>query len=367
MPQPPYAVVTPNPGNLGTGIVGTPIALMFTVRGVWPPPNVGNIVISSITSSNPAFVISGIVLPFTLKTGGPRSTTFIVTATSGAPGTISGTLSCDAALSDVPLSATFVPVGTGITFNPSALIFPLDVLGAVDTVGIDFHNNAGGNTSVTGFTFGDPSISLDPSVTLPFTVNAGATRVGVLFNGNHSILGVVSSTTIVHTDAGDFTLPTSIATDAFVETDPLLGALRDIVFAFNTPGVGKDLSDPTNLNSDLDNTLEFNGAIWNSPGNEKVLRRLEVYYENVGVCTGLKLTLKSWRQTLTPPAFDVNTDTITIGDASADLSERSAFFDVEMAGELIIGQLVRLAGTGPTSLIGFIPHFEDKGEKVENV
>jgi hypothetical protein len=131
--------------------------------------------------------------------------------------------------------------------------------------------------------------------------------------------------------------------------------------------VGKHLPNPFDLNIDQDCVLIFNGSVWDKPGYEKNLGRFEVFYEDYGVCTGLKLTIQVWRPSATPPVIDSQTRTISIGTVAADRTEKSAYFDVNMAGELILVTLTRNANTGPVSILGFTPWFIDAGEKVENV
>ena len=121
--------------------------------------------------------------------------------------------------------------------------------------------------------------------------------------------------------------------------------------------------DPTNLNGQQLSTLIFNGTLWDVPGFEKKLRRIRFWYENYGVAV-LTATVSSWRPSVGPDSFDQKTANASIGTALADQTERTGFFEIQISGEIIIMQITNAGGGGAVSLIGFLPEFEDGGEKV---
>lgn len=373
MPGPPNVNpqfgVGPNPANWGTVEVGAAVPLSFGGGGFAGNPPIAG-VINSITLSDVHFVLSGISLPANVFPATPfasGSVSWTVTLTATGVGVIHATMTVVTSLGTfvVPLTATAVAPGTELSFGSGTVVFPSDIVGAVDNVNLEVFNNTAGNITITAILFTDDQIT--SSEPLPVTIPAGGFLPAVPFQATHALLGTIAGVITFVTGAGNVTIASSVTTVPFVEVDPLLGSQRDLIFAFQDKS-GQHMPDATDLNFGLDCLLVFNGAIYNNPGNEKTLRRLEVYYENIGLCNqGLQLTLKAWRPTLNPPAFDTQVVTISLGDASPDSSERSAFFDVNLSGEIIVMQLVRLANTGPVSLIGFIPHFEDKGEKVEGV
>jgi hypothetical protein len=118
------------------------------------------------------------------------------------------------------------------------------------------------------------------------------------------------------------------------------------------------------LDSAIAGVLIFNGTLWDEPGQEKKLRRIQVYYENYGIFT-LTATVSVWRPSISADFFDQKIVTVSAGSALADLSERTMFFDIQIAGEIILLQLSRAASSGPVSITGALPEFEEGGgEKV---
>lgn len=352
----PHLVVSPgSPYNLGSQVVGVNLTGNLSVRSTF-----GTIGWNVVSNSNPIFTIgpptsgvastSGTLIPILINQGvaGSYTTTVVIVDDNGA-------------LHTVVINATFVVAGSTLVANPTSVTFPTGVLNATPaTQVVALSNNTGGLIAVTSIVVAGKTFScLTPT---PFNIPNGGS-VNITLQTDYSLVGVFMGTATVNSALGPLVIPLNVTIFFLNSVDVLQNTSRAIMLGFTNLIKKFDVS----FDSELDQVLVFNDTLWDSPGNEKTLRRIEVLYENVGVCTGLKLDLKSWRQTLTPPAYDTETVTISIGDVSADLSERSAFFDVEMAGELIVVTLTRIHSTGPVSILGFIPHFEDKGEKVENV
>jgi hypothetical protein len=96
-----------------------------------------------------------------------------------------------------------------------------------------------------------------------------------------------------------------------------------------------------------------------------VIRRLQFYYENFGICT-LRATAHVQRFDPNGKIYtDSQSDTVTFGSEEADGFEYSSFFDFQIAGEIVYIDLEREANAGPCYLYMFVPYIEDKGEKVE--
>jgi len=224
---------------------------------------------------------------------------------------------------------------------------------------------------VTGTQFVITPGSIAPA--LPATIAPAAT-VTFTIKFTPNALGNQSDTLNVTTTANN---PSTNVTGKGVQIVPIAicsSSLRVLQFAFSdtVPNVlQKQLNSANSAGlltsvSSLAGSMQLNGSIWKQAGQEKKLRRLEVFYENVGVGV-LTLTVQSLRPQEGPDVFDVQTSSLNLGTALADLSERSAFFDIQTAGEILFMTLSRPASGGPLSMIGFLPHFEDAGEKVENV
>jgi hypothetical protein len=205
----------------------------------------------------------------------------------------------------------------------------------------------------------------------PLTLPPGACiTIGVKFTP--TILGLLKEIVNIQTNLGanPFTVSLSGLSTLLCPIAIVTGAVRELILAFIT-GAGvvthKVLSS-ANLNSTEASTLIFNGAVWKQPGSERTMQRLEVFYENLGVAT-LTATLTCLRAVVGPPAnpdfVDTVVKTITIGTAAADGSERSEFFDFTASGEILELKITRPANGGQVSIIGFIPHFAPRGEKVE--
>jgi hypothetical protein len=199
-------------------------------------------------------------------------------------------------------------------------------------------------------------LTLTPGTTTTFNVTFNPTSVGLALDFlNIGTAGIGTVSTIIQGPSVTL-IPVGIITDN----------IRRLLLSFidNTPIVITQYLDPTNLNGQQAGTLIFNGTIWDNPGFEKKLRRIRYWYENYGVAV-LTATVSSPRPSQGVDFVDSKSASSSLGSAVADQSERTGFFDVQIAGELITLQITRAGGGGAVSLLGFLPEFEDAGEKVE--
>src|SRR5438128_2255282 len=122
----PHLVISPNPGNFGTGVVGSPIPLTIHIHAVfYVDSTIDEIEIVSVTVDDAVnFSVSGIVLPFDFEQfGGPTQTTLIVTCNPAAPGTYNTNLRIGSSSGGyvIPLTALFLAAGVGLGFVPSSV------------------------------------------------------------------------------------------------------------------------------------------------------------------------------------------------------------------------------------------------------
>lgn len=256
------------------------------------------------------------------------------------------------------------PFVSGVTQPPGLVI-------ALTAANIAFKNPSGSTVNITSITLSDSNFMFASTLTFPIVLVAGATVILLVYY-NQAELGQVTLTLTVNNNSSNpvIVLTATAFTVSVFSYSPLAGltkkltwgdTLGDSFAADNIPGVAAAFG-----------ILQFNDPLWNNPGNEKILQRLEVFYENYGVCT-LTLNIQVWRPSANGGAgeYDSVTVTIVIGDASSDLSDRSAYFDVQKSGEIIIATVLRplLVGgvpNGSCSLTGFTPWFTDSGQKVED-
>jgi hypothetical protein len=380
-----FLVVQPSsPYNLGTQVVSVALNGNIVLKAVGAP---GSVNWTLISNSNPAFVIGpptsgsldrgdppfNVPVTITEAVAGPYTTTAIIQDTDNG---ISHTL---------VINASFVTAGSTLIANPTSVAFPNALVGdPPQTQVVVISNNSGAGITVTAVNMkGLPFSCLTAT---PFVVpNAGT--FNITLQAIADFAGSFSGSATLKSILPDLVIPLTVTVFFLNSVDILGNKTRAVLLGLGlylaTPPIGPPVTRPARVqqfdgssfdfsgfsNFDLasDSTTVFNGALWDNPGSEKTLHRLEVFYENVGICTGLKLDISVWRPSLTPPGFDSMTQTISLGDASADLSERTTFFDVDLSGELIIAKITRLSATGAVSILGFTPHFEDRGEKVENV
>lgn len=208
---------------------------------------------------------------------------------------------------------------------------------------------------------------------LPFTLAPGASVTAqIKFSPNvtGSPIPGQSVSILTQEGAGDGALLVGNSY-VIIPVSVLPSNIKRMFLGFNDPVLGPNLkyiTSPIAYNSDQPTTLVFNGTIFKKPSVEKTVLRVWVAYENLGVCT-LTLELKVWRPQLNNGAggWDSKTSLLQLGDASADGSERTGYFDLENEGEIIVMTITRAASSGPMALISLIPEFVPAGEKVEGV
>lgn len=357
---PTHLYLSPNPLNLGTTNNGGTATGSFhiTSSGGFNP------ITWSITGNTDASFVLGPPINGTLS---PSSSVSIpVSVTKPGAGDYSTTVTIhgsDGVNYTLTINVTFADLTGTLSATPSAVNFPKQVLGTIPATAniLLVNNDPAIDAVVTALQF--VGLPFSSTIPVPFTVVHGGGNQLFVIDASPLVVGNFVGSVTVKSNFPDIVIPLSSSVVFVDSVDVLTGATVAVLLGFGDATIEK--FDGSSYDSALNDVLIFNGSLWNNPGNEKTLARLEVYYENVGVCTGLKLDLKVWRPSTN--AYDTLTKTITIGDALADNSERSAYFDVNLSGEVIEAKLTRLASTGPVSILGFIPWFSDRGEKVENV
>jgi hypothetical protein len=361
-----YIVAGPRPISFGNVVQSTAATVVVTVRCIGTTGDSASV--SSTTISGSDFTLSGL-LTNNLNVG--QSYTFNVNINSAVLGAKSQTLtiiwSGDPGSGTISIPVTATVVSTNITVVPSSLNFGDVVVNTNSSyMQIVITNNTGGTIHLTGGSFSNPDFNWQGGgvPAFPITIiNGGIFAVG--FQVIPSVTGPGSCTCTITTDVGGYSVVIQLSDTGvlLVESFPLANATR----VFLIGGLSLRSLDPTNFNSELAQILIFNGTLWDKPGQEKVLRRLEVFYENLGVCNiTATVTSISYRPDKTK-FTDSASSIITLGDVSADGLEYSTFEDLQLAGEILLLSITRAVNAGSCSLIGFTPHFEDKGEKVENV
>lgn len=369
--------VQPTSFNFGGVATGSVANIMVTVT------NIGGLGfnVNTISIGGAPYSLIGLPsLPFLLAVG--ASFQFTLRFSPVAVGTFNDTLSIttDASVDNAPFSGAITGSGitTGVSVTPSPVSFPDTVITHPSAAIVVTIKNIQGAGNVTVNTIamaaGTQFAISGIAPALPATIGPGAT---VTFNLTFTplLLGTLNDTINITTTVNNPAVP---AQGKGVQITPIAilnSSTRSLILSFLntiTALVQTFQLDSTNLNglltgnSPLVGTLLLNGPLWAQPGQEKALRRIWIAYENIGVAS-LTATVSVLRPQQGPNFFDVKTQTISIGTALADLTERTAFFDIQIAGEIIFLTLTRPASSGPISLIGFFPEFEAKGEKVEGV
>ncbi|HEV8383536.1 MAG TPA: choice-of-anchor D domain-containing protein, partial [Candidatus Acidoferrales bacterium] len=140
--------------------------------------------ITSIVSSNAAFVVTGIALPFTLSPS--QSVTFGVTFTPSSATAFSGTLTINSTANNAPqtvvLSGTGVVVGGVLSVNPTSLAFGSQAVGATTPAQtVTVTNSASGNATITSIVSSNAAYVVT-GIALPFTLNpTQSVQFGVTF------------------------------------------------------------------------------------------------------------------------------------------------------------------------------------------
>lgn len=363
-----YLDVTPlGPYTYGVVSIGNTADVSVTVTNLGGFP----LKVTAIGVGGAPYTIVGApALPTTLGTG--LGFTFIVRYTPTAAVLSNDTLTITAMGDNSPFTAALSGTGAGgavLSATPMLVNFPDTVvtIAAADII-VTLKNTGSIDLSLTAITLtlsaGVFSINSLPA--MPLTLHPTDTttfHVGFTPNSITNFVGNVHCTTAAANNP-DIALQGSGV--AITPVAILSNNVRSMVFAFSNtvPNVLHKTLNPTNLNGAQASTLIFNGSLWESPGDEKKMRRLQVIYENVGVCP-LVVTVTVFRPSLGVDSFDVVTTNLSIGTALADGTERTDFFDLSASGELAELKVTRAANAGPVSLIAFIPHFEDGGPKIE--
>jgi hypothetical protein len=248
-----------------------------------------------------------------------------------------------------------------------------------------YNPNSSGSITITAITTSDPNWVV-LTTNLPVTIPPLG-RASFIIGYNHEENGPTSATITVTNNSSvpSLNIPVTASAVPLVSNNPLVGT--GLVLAFGTnSGTSYKADTLPSSRTDQSATLIFNEPFWDMPGMEKTLMRLEVFYEDLGICA-LELTATTTRPQFAPfgpeggigsggfggnaPIIDTKTSSINIGSIAADGKDQTAFFDIEATGELIILMLKlpnnQPPGQGICSLTGFTPHFADRGEKVENV
>jgi hypothetical protein len=380
--------VPSSPINLGNipQAVGTNFSLTLVCSA--NPPVTPSTNITAVTPSTAEIVLDSPAVPFTVApsravnftitpiaagsqnwaiTFASSSTVpnpFIVRVTANVVAPITGgILTCTSGSPPLPLGqAPITTSNTPVTF----------IINVQNTGTADFHITA------ISFPTGNPPFSLDATnPSLPIDLPPGGPPVGITIDFDPTSyggsFGEIQFTTDLASPQNEVSVALSGLNNPFIPVSILTGATRAIIIGFsNTPlsaqGVILQLAQGiANFNFAGVGTLVFNGELWNSPGQEKTLERLEIFYENLGVCTGLVASVTVLRPSIAPNSFQTVTDTINIGSLSADGSDRSAYFDLTASGEIAVLTLTRPAGAGPCSITAIGIAISDRGEKVENV
>jgi len=371
--NPPELIVSPA-GALGFGSVaaGSTADIVINVS------NGGDLsfTLNSITIGGAPYSLIGLpTIPRTMKAG--DNFNFTLRFSPVAAGTFNDTLNitCSTGTDGAPYSAaisgTAPGAGGALNVSPSPINFPTTIVTHSATPIVVVVKNVGSaNVTINTIALlGGTPFGLTGLPGLPLT----------LAPGNTTTFNVTATPTAPSPLGGSYTDTLRIGTAAIgnVDTAVVLIAvllipvgiiqdnLRRLLFSSttNAPVVTTQYLDATNLNGQQAGTLIFNGTIWDVPGFEKKLRRIRFWYENYGVAV-LTATVSSWRPSVGVDSFDQKTANASIGTALADQTERTGFFEIQISGELIIMQITRVGGGGAVSLIGFLPEFEDGGEKV---
>jgi len=308
----------------------------------------------------------GISLPFSLPPG--EALDFGVTFQSSTAGSFNAVCQVVTSLGTFTISCTATAAANPlITISPPQLTFPVQIVGSFQFLTVTITNNSGSPVPLTNPVFSDPTFSfVPPAPVFPVTIAAGS-NVTMNIQSNPDAFGAFVGTLTMTAGVSDIlTIPMTAIAVLFFEQNALTGTDYVFLLGFGAPSDVQEV-DPFNVNSELGQTLIFNGTLWDGVSSEKVIRRLQFYYENFGVCT-LTATAQVQRYDRNGGVFtDQKTSTVTFGTVEADELEYSAFFDFQVAGEIINVTINREPNAGPCYLYMFVPFIEPKGEKVENV
>lgn len=421
---PEFSISPLGPYSFGNTVPGTPVNMVLTITNNGD----ANLVVSSITlGGDSVFSKSGISLPKTITPG--HNTTFTLTFSPVTAGSFNGTISIVHNASGSPYNSTMSgsassPAGTGVlSITPSQEVFPDTVAGTTSSPMYVVLSNIGqGPLTITGLSLqvgtnftitvqpqnfitrrliptwkkvkGKISSymymsSLTPVVRriptrprrklswtsygaihsgLPIILAPGASiQVGIVFNP--TTLGVLTDSFLIQTNlqGSPYSVPLQGNGVLLIPVAVITNNTRILLWAYVTQAVAvtHQQMSSTDFNSENASTLILNGALWNKPGEEKTLERVEIFYENFGVAT-ITVSVTSFRPSGGADNFQTVSKSVTLGTALADGTERSTFADLTISGEILTLSVTRAALGGPVSLIAFQPHFQKRGEKVES-
>src|SRR6267142_290289 len=239
----------------------------------------------------------------------------------------------------VPLDPT-LPVGQMPTTK-------VDTTGGT-SVGVENKGAAPFNITAAAINVGGTWFVLTPAGALPVTKNFGdpPTFFPIAFTPDDLgvFLGNLRFTTNLLAPQNVIDVPLSGLSVPFFAVSILDNVNRVILLAFEGGEIKFIVTNVYDY-QDVDSVLEFNGTLWNSPGSEKTIERLQVFYENIGVCEELKFDLTVLRPSMGDDHFDVVTKTIEIGTVLADSSDRSTYVDLTATGEIMFLTITRVKGT----------------------
>ena len=371
--SPPDLLVTPG-GTLdfGSVTVGSTADIAITAQNVGGAPTHIN---SVVIGGAPYSLIGLPTLPALLKVGSSISFTLRFSPTVAGTFNDTFTINADSGTDNSPYVAPITGTGPGaggaLSVTPSPVSFPTTIVTHFAApIAVVVKNIGTSNVVINTIALlGGTPFGLTGLPGLPLTLTPGSTTT---FNVTANPLsasptgGFIDTVRIGTAGIGNVDTGVSLQAVLLIPVGIIQDNLRRLLFSFSTsvPVVTTLYLDSTNLNGQQAGVLIFNGTLWDVPGFEKKLRRIRFWYENFGVAV-LTATVSSWRPSVGPDSFDQKVVSTSLGTVAADQTERTGFFDTQISGELIVLQISRAAGGGAVSLIGFLPEFEDGGEKVE--
>lgn len=364
---PPFFQISPSAVNFGNAPANTPTNITVTLTYI-DPSNTRPGSWFGVSLTNTQFTLTNVPgLPITFRSG--QSATFQITFNQPL-GTYSA--ACDIA-TNVGVYVLQVTAGSGtggLSVVPPALYFPGSIVGQTSAPqSVQIFNNSPSIVHISAPTFSNADFAFAPTPpTFPVTLAPGA-NVSLFVTATPSQIGPNTGNLTLTSDLTGFnpvTIPLTVVAVLFNEGNALQGTSTSFLMGFGHVSEVRQI-EPGNIDSELSQTLTFNGPLWGAVSSEKVVRRLQFYYENVGVCT-LSAVARVQRYDPSGNVFtDSQTSTVTFGTPAADGLEYSAFFDFQIAGEIVYVDIKRGTNAGPCSLFMFVPSIEDSGEKVESV
>jgi hypothetical protein len=201
-------------GNVNVGSLGTQ-AVSVTNSGT------ANLVISTITSTNNAFSVTGISLPATLTPN--QSAAFSVVFAPTTAGNLSGTLSVNsndtASPAIVALSGAGVALTRHLEVNPSNLTFTNITVGDNSSQPFTITNTGDGTATISAITVSGTGYTVS-GFSLPLTLPAGqSANVNVVFEPPAS--GTDTGSVSISSDADDSSVVVALSGTAVQPPDHL--------------------------------------------------------------------------------------------------------------------------------------------------